>query len=144
MPLLHVAASTQLAGSVFSASAASSVAFPLAAFGSFIAFYRNADAATQPLPLPQSLPLPQPLHLQFNSTLCLCLVMDIATSIARWATAAVAVAVAVANWSATCCKLRIIKSAEKQFSTSTSNWLDLCLDPVLTTTQVATTDRRRI
>lgn len=103
MPLLHVAASTQLAGSVFSASAASSVAFPLAAFGffgSFIAFYRNADAATQPLPLPQ------PLHLQFNSTLCLCLVMDIATSIARWATAAVAVAVAVANWSATCCKLQ--------------------------------------
>lgn len=141
MPLLHVAASTQLAGSVFSASAASSVAFPLAAFGffgSFIAFYRNADAATQPLPLPQ------PLHLQFYSTLCLCLVMDIATSIARWATAAVAVAVAVANWSATCCKLRIIKSAEKQFSTSTSNWLDLCLDPALTTTRVATTDRRRI
>lgn len=111
MPLLHVAASTQLAGSVFSASAASSVAFPLAAFGffgSFIAFYRNADAATQPLPLPQPQPLlvPQALHLQFNSTLCLCLVMDIATSIARWATAAVAVAVAVANWSATCCKLQ--------------------------------------
>lgn len=42
-----MAASTQLAGSVSSQSAA--VAFPLAAFGifgSFIAFYRNADAAT--------------------------------------------------------------------------------------------------
>lgn len=101
----------QLLLSWLAASAASSVAFPLAAFGffgSFIAFYRNADAATQPLPLPQPQPqpllVPQPLHLQFNSTLCLCLVMDIATSIARWATAAVAVAVAVANWSATCCK----------------------------------------
>lgn len=43
-----MAASTQLAGSVSSQSAVA-VAFPLSAFGifgSFIAFYRNADAAT--------------------------------------------------------------------------------------------------